>query len=201
MSVIIRNGRPFRLLFCSACCLSAVVVCPPPAPSRSSASSYWLKLIKRGIFKQIHPNAVKAVVVDGKALSADKVSAITTHILLFFGVFFFSCLVLSWNNFDLETTITTTLAIFTNTGMALGTPGCGGYFGMFNGFSRPFSDLPDDCRKIGNLRDFRCCSPGASGVWITRKLSILSACHTARIKIAFAANPIHSGKTKRQKCA
>ena len=42
MSVIIRNGRPFRLLFCSACCLSAVVVCPPPAPSRSSASSYCL---------------------------------------------------------------------------------------------------------------------------------------------------------------
>lgn len=58
--------------------------------------------------------------------------------MLFFGVFFFSCLVLSWNNFDLETTITTALAIFTNTGMALGTPGCSGYFGMFNGFSQLF---------------------------------------------------------------
>ena len=97
-----------------------------------------LKLVKRGIFKQIHPNAVKAVVLDGKALPAERVSAITTHILLFFGVFFFSCLMLSLNNFDLETTLSTALALFTNTGVAMGEAGCSGYFGMFNGFSQFF---------------------------------------------------------------
>lgn len=96
------------------------------------------KLIKRGIFKQVHPHAVKAVVLDGKAVSADKVSAITSHILLFFAVFLFSCLMLSLNNFDMETTITTALGLFTNTGVAMGKAGCSGYFGMFNGFSQFF---------------------------------------------------------------
>ena len=122
----------FSLLFIGGCCMST------SGSLKVIRVIVLVKLVNRGIFKQIHPNAVKAVVVDGKAISADKVSAITTHILLFFGVFFFSCLVLSWNNFDLETTITTALAIFTNTGMALGVPGCSGYFGMFNGFSQLF---------------------------------------------------------------
>ena len=122
----------FSLLFIGGCCMST------SGSLKVIRIIVLLKLVKRGIFKQIHPNAVKAVVIDGKAISADKVSAITTHIMLFFGVFFFSCLLLSWNNFDLETTITTALAIFTNTGMALGTPGCSGYFGMFNGFSQLF---------------------------------------------------------------
>ena len=101
----------------------------------------FIKLIKRGIFRQIHPRAVKAVVVDGAAVPADKVSAITTHILLFFGVFFFSCIMLSFNNFDMETTITTAIGIFSNTGMAMGEAGCTGYFGMFNSFSQFFLSL------------------------------------------------------------
>lgn len=122
----------FSLLFIGGCCMST------SGSLKVIRIIVLVKLVNRGIFRQIHPNAVKAVVIDGKAISADKVSAITTHIMLFFGVFFFSCLVLSWNNFDLETTITTALAIFTNTGMALGTPGCSGYFGMFNGFSQLF---------------------------------------------------------------
>ncbi len=122
----------FTLLFIGGCCMST------SGSLKVFRIIVLLKLIKRGIFKQIHPNAVKAVVLDGKAVSADKVSAITTHILLFFGVFFFSCLMLSLNNFDLETTLSTALAVFTNTGMAMGKVGCSGYFGMFNGFSQIF---------------------------------------------------------------
>ena len=122
----------FSLLFIGGCCMST------SGSLKVIRIIVLLKLIKRGIFKQIHPNAVKAVVLDGKAVPADKVSAITTHILLFFGVFFFSCLMLSLNNFDLETTLSTALALFTNTGMAMGEAGCSGYFGMFNGFSQIF---------------------------------------------------------------
>ena len=122
----------FSLLFIGGCCMST------SGSLKVFRIIVLLKLIRRGIFKQIHPNAVKAVVLDGKAVSAEKVSAITTHILLFFGVFFFSCLMLSLNNFDLETTLSTALAVFTNTGMAMGEAGCSGYFGMFNGFSQIF---------------------------------------------------------------
>lgn len=120
----------FSLLFVGGCCMST------SGSLKVFRVIVLFKLIKRGIFRQVHPHAVKAVVLDGKAIPADKVSAITTHILLFFAVFLFSCLMLSLNNFDMETTLTTALGIFTNTGIAMGEAGCSGYFGMFNGFSQ-----------------------------------------------------------------
>ena len=95
-----------------------------------------LKLIRRGFFRQIHPNAIKAVKVEGQAIPAEKVSAISTHIILFFASLFLGCMILSLNNFDMETSITTAIAFFSNTGMALGEGGCTGYYGMFNGFSQ-----------------------------------------------------------------
>ena len=58
--------------------------------------------------------------------------------MLFFAVFLFSGLVLSLNNFDMETTLTTALGLLTNTGVSMSTAGCNGYFGMFNGFSQFF---------------------------------------------------------------
>ena len=97
----------------------------------------FLKLIKRGIFRQIHPRAVKAVVINGRAIPADKVSAITTHILLFFAFFFFSALVLGLNNFDLETTISTSIGLFSNTGINIIT-----------------EFAPDRCRNPVFVQDF-----------------------------------------------
>lgn len=95
----------------------------------------FFKLIARGIFKQIHPNAVRAIKIQGKAVPAQKVGEITAHILLYFAVIFFSCIILGLNNLDMEATITTVIGTFTNTGIALGGPGPGGYYGMFSNFS------------------------------------------------------------------
>lgn len=120
----------FCLLFVGGCCMST------SGSLKVFRIIVLFKLIKRGIFKQVHPRAVKAVVLNGKAVSADKVSAITTHIMLFFAVLLFSCLILSLNNFDMETTISTALGLFTNTGVAMGESGCSGYFGMYSGFSQ-----------------------------------------------------------------
>lgn len=122
----------FTLLFIGGCSMST------SGSMKVIRFVVFIRLIKRGVFRQIHPRSVKAVVIDGKAVPADKVSSITTHILLFFGVFFLSCIVLSFNNFDMETTITTAIAFFSNTGMALGEAGCTGYFGMFSPFSQAF---------------------------------------------------------------
>lgn len=125
----------FTLLFIGGCSMST------SGSMKVIRFVVFLKLIKRGIFKQIHPRSVKAVVIDGEAVPADKVSGITTHILLYLGVFFFSCIMLSFNNFDMETTITTAIGLFSNTGMAMGEAGCTGYFGMFNSFSQFFLSL------------------------------------------------------------
>ena len=125
----------FTLLFIGGCSMST------SGSMKVIRFVVFVKLIKRGIFRQIHPRAVKAVVIDGEAVPADKVSAITSHILLYFGVFFFSCIMLSFNNFDMETTITTAIGVFSNTGMAMGEAGCTGYFGMFSQFSQFFLAL------------------------------------------------------------
>lgn len=96
-----------------------------------------VKLIKRGILKQIHPNIVKAVMLDEDTpVPAKAAGAIVTHTLLFFGVFMVGSLLLSFNNFDMETTVTTTVGLLSNTGLSLGLPGTTGYFGMYNDFSQ-----------------------------------------------------------------
>lgn len=94
------------------------------------------KLIKRGIFKRIHPHAVRPIMLEGRPVSAQMASSITMHILLFFGVIVAGSILLSLNNLDMETTITTVVGILANSGLALGQPGASGYFGMFNGFSQ-----------------------------------------------------------------
>lgn len=95
-----------------------------------------IKLVHRGFFKRIHPHSIKPIMLDGKPVPAPMASSITMHVLLFFGVLIASCLLLSLNNLDMETTISTAVGIFSNTGMALGQVGSTGYFGMWNGFSQ-----------------------------------------------------------------
>ena len=94
------------------------------------------KMIKRGLLKQIHPRIVKAIMLDDKPLSAKSASAVAMHIMLYIGILAFGCILLSLNNLSMETTLTTALGMFTNTGVALNGPGNFGFFGMFNGFSQ-----------------------------------------------------------------
>ena len=87
--------------------------------------------------QQIHPHMVKAVMLDDNTpVSAKEASSIVAHTLLFFVIFFLGCVLLSFNDLDMETTVTTSIGLFSNTGMALGLPGCSGYFGMFDDFSK-----------------------------------------------------------------
>ena len=95
-----------------------------------------LKLAKRGIFRKIHPHAVKPILLEGRPVSSHMASSVTMHILLYFGVIIIGTILLSLNNLDMETTITAVVGIMSNTGLALGEVGTSGYFGMFNGFSQ-----------------------------------------------------------------
>ena len=94
------------------------------------------KLIKRGVIKQIHPRATKAIVVGGKAIPAKQVSSITSHIILYFIVLFSGILLLSLNNLPMGQTITASLGMFTNTGVMLGENEITGYIVNFTGFSK-----------------------------------------------------------------
>lgn len=89
------------------------------------------KLILRGFYKRIHPRSVIAVKLGGKAVPAPVVSSITVFILMYMAMFLFSCLVLSLQNLDLETTISTVAALLSNTGIAFGEIGGTGNYDVF----------------------------------------------------------------------
>lgn len=90
------------------------------------------KLIQRGFYKRIHPRSVVAVKLGGKVIPAPVVSSITVFILMYMGLFLFSCLILSFQNLDLETTVSTAAAMLSNTGIAFGQVGAAGNYFMYS---------------------------------------------------------------------
>lgn len=86
-----------------------------------------MKLIVRGLYKRLHPNAVYPVKLGDKAISSDTVSSVTSFIILYFLVFIFSALVLSLDNYDMMTTISAAAGALSNTGMGLGLLGTNTY--------------------------------------------------------------------------
>lgn len=91
-----------------------------------------LKLIWRGGIKRIHPRSVVAVKLGKNAVSAPVVSAITMFILTYILIFLLSSFILSFQGLDLETSISTALAMLSNTGTAFGTAAEAGNFAMFH---------------------------------------------------------------------
>ena len=79
-----------------------------------------VRLINRGVYKRIHPRAVKPVMIRDVAVSTNNASSISTFVLLFFGVYLLSAIVLSLENLDMETTLTAPIALFSNCGVGFG---------------------------------------------------------------------------------
>ena len=100
----------------------------------------FLKLIKRGIYKRIHPKAIRPIMIQGKPVSAASVSSITVFLMLYFLVFVFGSLVFSLENLDMETTFCTTLACITNNGTAFGDI-IGGNFAILSEPGKIFSAI------------------------------------------------------------
>lgn len=99
------------------------------------------KLVWRGVYKRVHPRSVVAVKFDGKAVSAPVVSAITVFILTYIGLFLFSCIVLSLQNLDIETTIASAASIMSNTGMSFGDVSYLADYSMYNGALKIYLSL------------------------------------------------------------
>ena len=91
-----------------------------------------LKLIWRGGIKRIHPRSVVAIKLGKNAVSAPVVSSITMFILTYMLTFLLSSFILSFQGLDLESSITTALAMLSNTGATFGEPAIAGNFSAFN---------------------------------------------------------------------
>ena len=83
-------------------------------------AAVFMKLIHRGMYRRIHPQSVKPVMIRRRAVTAENASGISCFILLFLAVYLAGVLLLSLENFDLETTLSAPLALLTNTGVGFG---------------------------------------------------------------------------------
>ena len=110
-----------------------------------------MKLIFRGFKRRIHPRSVVAVKIGGKAVSGPMVSQISTFILVYSLIYIVSCIILSLNNLDFETTLTTAAGIMSNSGIGMGMFGIEGNLSMFNSGSQLFMSL---LMLIGRLELF-----------------------------------------------
>lgn len=90
------------------------------------------KLIVRGMYKRLHPNAVVPVKIGSKILSSETVSKVSSFIILYFTVFAVSSLIVSLENHDLLTTFSAVVSSLSNTGLGMGLLGPEGDFEIFS---------------------------------------------------------------------
>lgn len=98
----------------------------------------YFKIMMRGIYKRIHPRAIKPIMLQGKPVSAATASSVTVYMLLYFAVFVFSSLVLALENLDLETTFSAVLGCLTNNGTGFGLI-TGGNYSFFSTFGKLYA--------------------------------------------------------------
>lgn len=90
------------------------------------------KLIKRGMYKRLHPNAVVPVKIGSRTIPADMVSKVVSFIITYFTVFVISVLIISLENHDILTTVSAAASALSSTGMGMGLLGPEGNFGIFS---------------------------------------------------------------------
>jgi trk system potassium uptake protein TrkH len=86
-----------------------------------------LALIRRNVYKRLHPNAVVAVKLGDQPIAADKVSNITVYVFVYILVFAAGSLLLSLDGLSISTTASAVIAALSNAGLAFGQLGieCG----------------------------------------------------------------------------
>lgn len=86
-----------------------------------------LKLVARGFTRRIHPRSVVAVKVGGHSISALRVSYITVFIMVYFILLVVGSILLSLQNLDLATTLSSSIAMLSNVGIGLGDVATGNF--------------------------------------------------------------------------
>lgn len=95
-----------------------------------------LKQIKLDIQHLLHPQKVDAIIVDGKLVDKEVVHHICSYFFCFILILSTTLLLVSLDNFDLETTIGACFTCLGNVGPGFGLAGPAGNFSMFSDLSK-----------------------------------------------------------------
>lgn len=110
-----------------------------------------LKDIKRSIKKIIHPRSVLPIKADNKVIDEQQISGIGTFMFAYFFIIGLAVLLISIDNYDLETTFSAVLTTISNVGPGFGLVGPINNFAFFSDFSKIVLSL---CMLIGRLEIF-----------------------------------------------
>ncbi len=95
-----------------------------------------IKSMKRELTRLLHPRSVKTLKLEGKRLDENTLSTTASYLMMYSACLVVVFLLLSFDNFDIETNISATVACFNNIGPGLGVVGpAGNYFG-YSHFSK-----------------------------------------------------------------
>lgn len=95
-----------------------------------------LKAIKREINKIIHPKRINSVKIDGRAVDEELIHGVFLFIGAYAIISLIAIFIISFDNFDFTTTITSVITTMSNIGPGLGMVGPAGNFSAFSPFSK-----------------------------------------------------------------
>ena len=96
----------------------------------------YFKQIKNGISRFLHPRSVKKIRLDGKTVDQETVKNANIFLMAYVMVFVVSMLLVSFDGFSFESTVTAVAATQNNIGPGLGTVGPTGSYSAFSGLSK-----------------------------------------------------------------
>ncbi|WP_312652792.1 TrkH family potassium uptake protein [Aminipila sp.] len=85
------------------------------------------KLVTRGFTRRMHPRSVVAVKIGSHSISALRVSYVTVFIMVYFILLVVGSILLSLQNLDLITTLSSAIAMLSNVGIGLGDVATGNF--------------------------------------------------------------------------
>lgn len=94
------------------------------------------KSMRNSVQKMLHPKSVKVIKMDGAVVEPNVVAEINAYLLLYVVIFLLSCLVVSFDNFNYDTTVTSVIACLNNIGPGLGLVGPTGNYSMLSDLSK-----------------------------------------------------------------
>ena len=95
-----------------------------------------VKGMRRELHRLLHPRSVRTLKLEGKRLDEQTLSSANSYLTVYVASMVSIFLLLSIDNFDIETNFSTTVACFNNIGPGLGAVGPAGNFSEYSVFSK-----------------------------------------------------------------
>ena len=118
------------LMFCGACAGST------GGGIKVSRILILCKTVRKELHIFLHPNAIKKIKMDGKAIPHEVVRSTNIFFIVYMLIFASSIFLIAFDDFNLITNFTAVAATFNNIGPGLELVGPTGNFGMFSWFSK-----------------------------------------------------------------